>query len=142
MATQTSYNISRPDFVVDIASVTRNSGRQIDWANVAAGYVNALTGKKELPAGTVIGEALSTNGKISPRAATTNPATGILETRAIEGADAHALTGYGVLVGGMIYENLLPDATGTPKQLTNAVKTELNAAGVGFAFEQYGDSRT
>lgn len=98
-------------------------------------------GLKTLRAGTVVGELLG-GGKVSPRVATTNPATGILETTAVYGEKVAALSGYGVITGGVLYENMLPEATGSPKVLATAVKTELNANGTGFAFEQYGDSRT
>jgi hypothetical protein len=108
-------------------------------AGDTATYVGP-NGKKTLPAGTVVGSLLG-SGKVSPRIVTTNPAIGVLETSAVEGETQAALTGYGVIAGGILYENLLPDASGSPKVLATAVKTELNANGTGFAFEQYGDSR-
>lgn len=136
-------NISRASFISDPESVSLlGGGRQINWDNVST--TNA-DGKKHLPAGTVIGTALNTGanaGKVSPRVVTTNPAIGILLTSATQGNPAEALTGYGILVGGVLYENLLPDASGSPATLATAIKTELNNAGVGFMFEQYGDSRT
>lgn len=125
-------------FISDPNSLARNSGRQVDWANVSA--TNA-DGKKIVPAGTVVGELLG-GGLVSPRVVTTNPATGILLTNATEDSDTDSLSGYGVLVGGVLFENLLPDATGTPKTLASAVKTELNSAGCRFTFEQYGDDRS
>ena len=51
------------------------------------------------------------------------------------------LTGYGLIVGGVIHENLLPDATDTPRTLAAPIKTELNAAGTGFAWRTYNDGR-
>lgn len=105
--------------------------------------VVAGTGAKFLPAGTVVGTLLNGTGKASPRIVTTNPAVGILETNATDDVLApDALSGYGIIVGGVIYENLLPEATGTPKVLASAVKTELAAASTGFVFQQYADSRT
>ena len=101
---------------------------------------SAGSGSKILPAGTVVGELLGA-GKIGPRIATTNPATGILETTAVEGSDSAALSGFGVVIGGAVFEALLPDATGTPRVLLAAVKTELNANGSGFAFLTYSDAR-
>jgi hypothetical protein len=213
---RTTYQPARPRFVVDEHSITRLSGRQINWAlvgedrrqtpgqivtvgaagaaigatsipvlalaralnagtvldfglgkfatvtaNAPAGAVAitvraiptavvsgdvatvAGTGAKFLPAGTVIGTLLDGTGKASPRIVTTNPAVGILETNATDDPkSADSSTGYGVIVGGVIFENLLPEATGTPKVLATAVKTELVAAGTGFAFQQYADSRT
>jgi hypothetical protein len=212
---RTTYTVSRPAFVVDPASIVRNSGRQIDWAAIPETYrqgvkthtvtvganaaadatsltVSALSqplsagtlldfggkklarvsayaaagatsvavdalgvaiasadvatviydkgGAKMLPAGTVVGD-LAGNGKLRPRVVTTNPAIGVLETAAVEGDPSASLSGYGVIIGGALYENLLPEATGTPKVLATAVKTELNANGTGFAFEQFSDSR-
>lgn len=133
----TATNLSRLPFVANDHAVVRNSGRQIDWANVSA--TNA-DGKKIVYAGTVVGELLGT-GKISPRVVTTNPAIGIIETNAVQDETFAALSGYGVLIGGHFYENLLPDATGTPKTLAATVKTELNANGFAFSFEPYGDNR-
>lgn len=139
---RTTYVVSRADFVADPNSMERNSGgRQIDWANVGAGYLDSATGKKVLPGGTVVGELLGA-GKISPRVVTTNPATGILQTTAIEGDKGAGYTGYGVYVGGVIYEALLPDATGSPKTLLAAMKTELASAGCTFKYMGYADNRT
>lgn len=137
MPTIVTRALANAGFVVDPSSVTRNSGRQINWTNVST--TNA-DGKKYVPAGTVVGELLGT-GKISPRVVTTNPAIGILESEAVENDPVAAITGYGVLTGGVFYENLLPDATGSPRTLAAAIKTELNANGTGVAFEQFGDSR-
>lgn len=97
-------------------------------------------GSKFLPAGTEVG-TLAGNGKLRLRVVTTNPAIGLLETNAEEDSANHAASGYGVITGGVIYENLLPGATGSPRTLAAAVKTELNANGTGFAFQQYADSR-
>lgn len=134
----TTTNLSRPPVVADPHSIIRNSGRQIDWANVSA--TNA-DGKKIVPADTVVGELLGT-GKVSPRVVTTNPAVGIMETTAVEGETFAALSGYGVIIGGHIYENLLPDASGgPPKVLPTAIKTELRANGYAWSFEVYGDNR-
>jgi hypothetical protein len=67
----------------------------------------------------------------------------ILETDAVEDQASDSKSGYGCLVGGMLYENRLADATGTPKVLPSAYKSELQTAGVGtgFGFEQFSDSR-
>lgn len=136
---RTDYNLSGLPFVVDPHNTPRDNGHQIDWASVADSYKNA-DGKKVLPAGTVVGSLLG-GGKVSPRVVTTNPAIGLLAAAAVEGETGAALTGYGVLRGGLFYENLLPDAIGTPKRLPAAVVTELNANGVGFAFTTYSDNR-
>lgn len=207
MARVTTTDV-RGAFIADPHSVTRNQGRQIDWANVPESYregaaavvnsgtasigatsltVGALTvalpqgtvldfggGKfarltaaaavgattlavtalptalanndtayystpgrmRRLKAGTIVGELLG-SGKVSPRVVTTNPATGILETDALENDKNAALTGYGVIVGGVVFGNLL--VGGAP---TTTVKNELIAAGTGFAFLTYGDDRS
>jgi hypothetical protein len=62
-----------------------------------------------LKAGTAVGDALGA-GKISPRVVTTNPAIGFLATDAVENDPVSARSAYGVIVGGELYENLLPDA--------------------------------
>lgn len=105
------------------------------------------SGVKRIRAGTVLAELPS--GKVIPRADVdivadpTHTAAGIAETEMEEGNRNDALTGYGMLIGGALYENLLPEATGTPKVLPALFKTELAAAAgvLGFAFHQYGDSR-
>jgi hypothetical protein len=128
---------------VDHSSIERsNGGRQIDWANVNSSYINSVTGKKELKAGTIIGELLG-GGKVSPRVVTTNPATGVLESDAVEDSLIHAETGYGIIRGGVLYENLMPDATGGPPAVINStVKTELQTnCPKGFHFEVYQDNR-
>lgn len=98
-------------------------------------------GPKILPAGTCVGE-LAGGGKLRPRVATTNPATGFLEAGAREDDRSASLSGYGVIIGGHLYENLLPDATGgPPKTLAGAIKTELATALAFISYETYGDSR-
>ena len=139
---RTTHVASAPAFVVDWNGAVRDTGRQIDWANVAAGFLDATTGKKVLPAGTVVGELLGT-GKVSPRVVTTNPAMGFLLQTAVEDSPAAASSGVGVMLGGPVYEALLPDASGTPRVLAAAIKTELAAAvtSTGFSFHVYEDLR-
>lgn len=105
--------------------------------------VVAGSGPKFLPAGTVVGSLLDGTGKVSPRVVTTNPAIGLLETNATDDPlSTDAKSGYGIMVSGVFYENLLPDSSGAPKVLASAIKTELAAAGAGFVFQQYADNRT
>jgi len=140
--TRHSLNIGRPTFLKDPHTVNRTGGRQIDWANVNSSYINAASGKKVIPAGTVMGTLLG-SGKMSPRVVTTNPAVGVLEGDAVEDDLVHSLSGYGLIVGATVYENLMPDATGGPPAvLASAVKTELQAnAPRGWQFEVYQDVR-
>lgn len=67
---------------------------------------------------------------------------GLLETNANEESKTDSKSGYGLIVGGVFYENLLPDATGSPSVLPAAYKSELQAAGIGtgYAFRQFGDN--
>lgn len=97
-------------------------------------------GAKLIKAGTVMCE-LST-GLLVPRAIRpgSETATCLLGTNAVEGTRSDALTGYGCIVGGVIYENVLPESSGSPKVMNSTYKTELQAAGTGFAFEQYADN--
>ena len=99
------------------------------------------TGHLTIPAGTVMAELAS--GKVVPRAIRPGSETsiGLLETAADQTSRSDALSGYGLIIGGVIFENLLPDATGSPAVINSTYKTELQTAGVGtgFAFRQYGD---
>ncbi len=130
---RTTTVVSRPGFILDYESIDRMDGRQIDWAAVTN---TDAEGRKFLPAGTPVG-TLAGAGKLRPRVVTTNPAIGLLETNAYENTRSASQSGYGVIVGGVIYENLLPVA------LDAATRTELNTAnvGTGFSFQTYGDTR-
>lgn len=99
----------------------------------------AGTGPKHVPAGTRMGDA-GTKGRMYPRVETTNPAKFILATPATEGAPHENHSAYGVIRGGVIYENLLPGSEGSPKVIPSAEKSELAAAGTGFSFVQYRDN--
>lgn len=96
------------------------------------------SGNKILPAGTAVGELLG-SGKISPRVLTTNPATGFLVSTAIENDESAALSGHGVYIGGVVYENLLPDAVAG--DIAAGIKSELVTAGCTFQYEDYSDDR-
>jgi hypothetical protein len=211
---RSTFQISRPGFVIDPASIARFQGRQVDWAKIPSSLTRFLpTGqtKKRIAAGTVCG--VTADGLLVPRVvaialtsvvvasnvatATLNghtikvgdrlilaganlsyvngekviasvpnantftfPATGadatatgtitasyaaacLIETAADEGDAAASRSGYGCIIGGAIFENLLPDASGTPAVLPAAYKTELAVDGIatGFAWRSYADSR-
>jgi hypothetical protein len=97
------------------------------------------SGYKMIPAGTRMGDA-GTNGRMYPRALTTNPAKMVLATNAREDGEYGAADSYGVFLGGVLWENLMPGATGTPKVIPTAEKTELATAGCFFTFRQHRDS--
>jgi len=109
------------------------------------GYWFPPGAKKALPAGLVVGEKIDLDaggpGMISPRVVTTNPAFALLASQAVQDDPVAALSGYGVIVGGVIYEALLPDASGSPRVLAAAIKTELAANSKGFMFRVYKESR-
>jgi hypothetical protein len=133
---RSTYNVSTPGFVADHHSINLNSGRQIAWGSVPGSYADEVTGKKVLPAGTVVSELA--NGQLVPTeggVGGAGGAVGILVSNAVEGAPHHALSGYGVIVGGVIYEELLPH------DITAAMRTALDEAGTGFAWETYSDNR-
>lgn len=132
---RTTRSVTRPGFVVDLANAPQNTGRQIDWDAVPADYENA-EGDKVIPAGTPMAE---TAGGMVPRAdlagdGSEGEAFGLLISSADEGARSDALTGYGVIVGGVIYENLLPVDVAP-------YKDELDANGTSFVWETYEDDR-
>src|SRR5574338_461484 len=142
MLTRQTLNIGRPAWMKDPGTEFVDGGHQIDWANVDSAYVDAATGKKIIPSGTAMGTLLG-SGKMSPRVDTTNPAAGLLIGDAIEDDLVHSLSGYGLCIGGTVYENLLPDSSGgPPATLDAAVKTELQAnCPRGFHFITYQDTR-
>ena len=92
---------------------------------------------KRIPAGTLMAKLSS--GKVIPRSAVTGAetATSILESTAIN--DGMADVGHGQIVGGVIFENLLPDFAHASFATWQG---ELEAAGVGtgWVWETYSDS--
>lgn len=147
MSTRGSYNNSLANFIADPASIEQIPGRVVNFDAVSDTYIVASTGKKKLPAGTIVGELSDgrivedggTDASVSP---TDEAATlGILLTDANEGASEEALTGYGVLVGGVLYDNLLPDASGDPLTIGSSAKSDLASAGCTFKYVVFRDSR-
>lgn len=106
-----------------------------------ASFMGARCGAKSILPDTVFQEL--DNGKVLPRdidagaAATSNAAKYVSKTYCIENEPTNARGMYGFWTGGGFYENLMPQATGTPKKLPDQYKTELGAR---FYFQQYGDS--
>lgn len=118
---------------VDPADVPIESG--------VSAYVDALprsTGRK-IRAGTVMDELSS--GQLVPSSLNTGGVTakGILETDAEEDSRTDASTGYGLITSGSFYENLLPEASGSPAVINSTWKTELLARGGFWLFSQYSD---
>lgn len=99
-----------------------------------------LTGK-HIKAGTVMD--LQADGTIVPSALGLGGLTAfcILATNADEDSRTDAASGYGVLLSGSFYENLLPEADGaSPSVINSTWKTELLARGGFWLFEQWGDN--
>lgn len=98
-----------------------------------ATYTVSQSGSKVIPAGTVMSQLSS--GKLVPRAARpgSEAAIGLLISTATENSKNDSLSGYGVVVGGVIYENLLPET------ITD-YKTELGTNGSGWVWQTYGDN--
>lgn len=137
MAGRTTYNVSRPSFICDPHSIMRNGGKQIDWANVDASLKNA-EGNKVIPAGTIMVTLAS--GKVIRRidaARVAETSSMILESTAVENDRVVAKSGYGFIVGGVIYRNLL--AEGAHASIATFA-TELNTNGYGWVFEIYADN--
>lgn len=113
--------------------------------NATATYsVRTASARKKIPAGTVMAQL--SGGKIIPRSAVTGAetSTALLESTAVEDeeADNHDV-GHGVIVGGVIFENLLPDWDGgSSGNWTDTYKDELIVAGVGmgWVWQTYADS--
>jgi hypothetical protein len=87
----------------------------------------------------VVSEAVKSD-KVVPRSLGRGDSIGILETEAVEDDPSASLSGHGVLVGGVLWENNLPDAVSG--ELNEDWKDELNRSGTGFAFQAYADNRT
>jgi hypothetical protein len=84
--------------------------------------------------------AASQSGMAIPRSMNRGDAIGILEAGAVQGDPSASLSGYGVLVGGVLNENMLPDAVSG--ELNEDWKDELDRIGTGFSWQYYTDSRT
>lgn len=135
---RTEFTLSTPGFVCDNNSMRKNSGRQIDWANVAAGYVDEASGLKVIPGGTVMSESDVGNGSILPSANgahVSGDPTGLLVSTAVEDDPSAALSGYGEYIGGVVYEDLLPDS----EDGVSPYKADLQDNGLTFQFEVYAD---
>ncbi len=105
-----------PGWVADPNSVDRHgAGSQINWA----AFTNArygTAGRRKIPSGEPV--SWDANGLLIPSDGTGK--TGLLTTDANEDSLNAALTGYGVIVGGVIY------AAALPVTLTAGQTTALN----------------
>lgn len=147
---RTTFSNSLPAFIADPGFIRREPlGRQIKWAAVSDTFKDATTGKKRIKAGKIM--SLVANGQMIPYGgtdATVSPdetpttAIGLLASEANEDAPAEALSGHGVITGGVVWENLLPDAEGGPPlALAAGEKTALTNGGASFQYRTYVDDR-
>jgi hypothetical protein len=104
--------------------------------NAEATYSDG-SGAKVVPAGTIVAQLAS--GKVIPRKSVTGAETaiGFLVSDAADGDRAAARTGYGVYVGGVFYEELLPDHDDASFDTWIG---EIKTAGPGVRLETYSDS--
>jgi hypothetical protein len=96
------------------------------------------SGALVIKSGTIMAEL--SGGKIIPRSAVTGGETaiGFLVGDAEDGALQDALSGYGLIVGGVVYGELLPDRNESGFATWIA---EINTAGPGLRLETYSDNR-
>lgn len=141
----TDHTISRPPFVGDWnKAILMPVGRQIDWANVPTSYIPAGDTKKQIPAGTVMCATEGGDGEVIPYVDALGAETALclLATNAREDAPQDAHGNYGMLIGGPVWDNLLPEATGTPAVIAAQAKSEMATAGCTFFYMQYSDNTT
>lgn len=117
-------------------------GEQITISGANLAYANGTVTIASVPdADTFTYAATGANATATGTIVASRVAVGLIETNAAQDAREHALTGYSLIVGGVLYETLLPDATGSPKKLPAQYVTELKAAGCTFKLVPYVDSR-
>jgi len=99
------------------------------------------SGPKQIKAGTVMAEEAGASRLYVPRsvAAGAEFAGCLIVSNAEEGEVASGYSGFGELLGAVVWENLLPDAVAGV--IPAAYKTEMNDAGCTFVYRQYSDSR-
>lgn len=118
-------------------------GDQISVAGADLAYVNGLkTVATVADADTFTFAAVGSNASATGTITASFQAVGLIETNAAQNAASHALSGYSLLVGGVFYENLMPDAAGDPKVIPAQYKSELAASGCSIKFASpYADNR-
>lgn len=135
--------VSTNDWIVDETSVDRLYGIQVDWDSVPDAYDE--TGV--VPSGTAMVKLSS--GKYAPRVGiddANGDAVGTEEAVGFLIGNAHkedvyrksdALTGHGLIVGGILCETMLPDSGDAA---WSTIKTELASNGTGFIYETYANN--
>jgi hypothetical protein len=117
-------------------------GEQVYISGGSLAYANGLVTVATVPtADTFTYAAVGANATATGTIIASRAATEILETDATDLNLAESYSGYGSLIGGVLYVNLLPDATGTPKVLPAQYVTELKNANCTFKFVQYANTQ-
>jgi hypothetical protein len=138
----TSIVVSSNVATVTLADHGFSAGEYVTISGANESYVNGTFEIASVPdADTFTYATTGADATASGTITMSRRAIGILETDATQNAPAASLSGYGLLVGGVLYETLLPDATGSPLALPAAYKSELAAAGCTFKYTSYADSR-
>ena len=142
-ATLTSVVVTANVATVTLVAHGYAVGDVITVAGANLAYANGRKTVLTVPtADTFTVEATGGNATATGTITGNYAAVGFIETDATQNAPAEAATGYGVVVGGVIYESILPDASGgPPKTLSAAIKAELVTSGCTFKFAPYTDSR-
>ena len=125
MARVVTYDDALP-FVAQPSSLLFDMGRDIDWTETSSATLVA--------AGTTM--SILASGKICPRLTRpgTEVAVGVL-TASADKDDKSGLAGYGMIIGGVLFENLLGDFTDAAWA---TIKSELGAS---FLWHTYADDR-
>lgn len=114
---------------------------QFGIAAAAVAYTGGESNKKRIPAKTIMAQLSS--GLCIPRVDVTGAETAefMIETDAGEDLASDSKSGYGMMDGARLFENLLPDADPATGLIPSGWKTELRAFGGTWMFEPYADSR-
>lgn len=127
----TSITVEPPQFAI------------ADDSEAFGDYTTNSDGRR-LDAGTIMSRS-AVNGKMIPRSIVTDaasePATEVLRSDAFELSPVAAKSGYGSIIDGILYENLMPDANSSG-DVSGTYKTELNTSGCKFKFTDWRDSRS
>lgn len=142
-----SQSITSLSVTSNVATATKANhgysvGEQIYVSGSSLSYANGLvTIATVADANTFTYAATGANASATGTIVASRAATEILETDATDQNLAESYSGYGSIVGGVLYANLLPDATGTPKVLPAQYLTELKNANCTFKFQQYANTQ-
>lgn len=134
MGRVTHTGILTPGFIVDIATASMSRGGQVGWALVDADEFGKEDGSLFIPAGTVMTRLAS--GQHVPRSQALGDATHVAFSDMSNTDRSAAKTGWGMVDGGTLRENWLPDYSNAEFE---TFKTELGAR---FGWESLTETAT